>query len=196
MRNKVIYGWCNIVRPDGHKRKGEGRGRARDAMQSGLVLVPELDRSVVQRVTRIDNTVSYAVIGHVHSLPVPFWQLSKHFDNQVQVRKRERLQTLHIGNQPQVRHIPTKHRRSTIGADLAQVSYLDWFGLVPSCVTAEDLFCTFYDCDIVVVLRPLGGGRCHIIGTALILLCSWETSSETSRANEIKTINAIPEEKN
>jgi len=71
-----------------------------------------------------------------------------------------------------------------------------WIGLMPSLIEPDDLVCTFYDCDVVVLLRPLGGGHCHIIGTALLFSCVWEVSSESIHAHEgnINNYNSGAEE--
>jgi hypothetical protein len=44
-----------------------------------------------------------------------------------------------------------------------------WVGLMPHLTQVNDLVATFYDCDAVTVLRPLGGGHCKIIGTAMLV---------------------------
>lgn len=47
-----------------------------------------------------------------------------------------------------------------------------WICLVPSMAQTNDIVATFFDSDVVILLRPRGGAHCQVFGTAVLISCT------------------------
>jgi hypothetical protein len=69
-----------------------------------------------------------------------------------------------------------------------------WVSLVPSLTQVNDVVATFYDCDVVTILRPLGGAHCQILGTAVLIPCTQDSLLRGPNSNEINQYGSGHEE--
>ncbi|TVY44317.1 Heterokaryon incompatibility protein 6,OR allele [Lachnellula subtilissima] len=147
-RSNLLATWYYAIRP----HSLEERHHVYESIKSGLASVFELDKTRTSKVLSIESSTSHATIGPRAKEAIIGAPTS---EDSTGSQSNE-----HLGS---VRLALIRRKRAT------------WISLVPSLAQVNDIVATFYDCDVVLILRPLGGAHCQVLGTAVLIPCTQDS---------------------